>query len=104
MSVSSKKTASIFTRVTPELKEEAEKVLDQLQIPMSTALSMFLQQVVNQQRIPFEIKLPQKPVNYDSLTKEAFDREIQKGLDDYEKGHIVSADKVKQKYSSQAHR
>lgn len=43
---------------------------------MSTALSMFLQQVVNQQRIPFEIKLPQKPVNYDSLTKEAFDREI----------------------------
>ena len=68
---------------------------------MSTALSMFLQQVVNQQRIPFEIKLPQKPVDYDSLTKEAFDREIQKGL--YEKGHIVSADKVKQKYSSQEH-
>ena len=43
-----KKTASIFTRVTPQLKEEAEEVLDQLQIPMSTALSMFLQQVVNQ--------------------------------------------------------
>ena len=97
MSISSKKTASIFTRVTPELKEEAEKVLDQLQIPMSTALSMFLQQVVNQQRIPFEIKLP---VDYDSLTKEAFDREIQKGLDDYEKSHIVSADKVKEKFSS----
>ena len=54
--------------------------------------------------IPFEIKLLQKPVNYDSLTKEAFDREIQKGLDDYEKGDIVSADKVKQKYSSQEHR
>lgn len=71
---------------------------------MSTALSMFLQQVVNQQRISFEIKLPQKPVDYDSLTKEAFDREIQKGLDNYEKGHIVSADKVKQKYSSQEHR
>ena len=69
---------------------------------MSTALSMFLQQVVNQQRIPFEIKLPQKPVDYDFLTKEAFDREIQKGLD-YEKSHIVSADKVKQKYSSQEH-
>lgn len=67
---------------------------------MSIALSMFLQQVVNQQRIPFEIKLPQKPVDYDSLTKEAFDREIQKCLDDYEKGHIVSADKAKGKFSS----
>lgn len=98
MSVSSKKTASIFTRVTPELKEEAEKVLDQLQIPMSTALSMFLQQVVNQQRIPFEIKLPQKPVNYDSLTKEAFDREIQKGLGDYEKGRVLTVAEVKAKF------
>lgn len=98
MSVSSKKTASIFTRVTPELKEEAEKVLDQLQIPMSTALSMFLQQVVNQQKIPFEIKLPQKPVNYDSLTKEAFDREIQKGLDDYENGRVLTVAEVKAKF------
>jgi len=98
VSVSSKKTASIFTRVTPELKEEAEKVLDQLQIPMSTALSMFLQQVVNQQRIPFEIKLPQKPVNYDTLTKEAFDREIQKGLDDYEKGRVLTVAEVKAKF------
>ena len=98
MSVSSKKTASIFTRVTPELKEEAEKVLDQLQIPMSTALSMFLQQVVNQQRIPFEIKLPQKPVDYDSLTKEDFDREIQKGLDDYEKGRVLTVAEVKAKF------
>ncbi|RBR28623.1 type II toxin-antitoxin system RelB/DinJ family antitoxin [Enterococcus cecorum] len=98
MSISSKKTASIFTRVTPELKEEAEKVLDQLQIPMSTALSMFLQQVVNQQRIPFEIKLPQKPVDYDSLTKEAFDREIQKGLDDYEKGRVLTVAEVKAKF------
>jgi addiction module RelB/DinJ family antitoxin len=98
VSVSSKKTASIFTRVTPELKEEAEKVLDQLQIPMSTALSMFLQQVVNQQRIPFEIKLPQKPVNYDSLTKEDFDREIQKGLDDYEKGRVLTVAEVKAKF------
>ena len=65
---------------------------------MSTALSMFLQQVVNQQRIPFEIKLPQKPVNYDSLTKEAFDREIQKGLDDYENGRVLTVAEVKAKF------
>ena len=65
---------------------------------MSIALSMFLQQVVNQQRIPFEIKLPQKPVNYDSLTKEDFDREIQKGLDDYEKGRVLTVAEVKAKF------
>ncbi|MDZ5508783.1 type II toxin-antitoxin system RelB/DinJ family antitoxin [Enterococcus cecorum] len=45
---------------------------------MSTALSMFLQQVVNQQRIPFEIKLPQKPVDYDSLTKKPLTAKFKK--------------------------
>ena len=66
-----KKTASIFTRVTPQLKEEAEEVLDQLQIPMSTALSMFLQQVVNQKRIPFEVTTRRPPLDYSASTSSA---------------------------------
>lgn len=89
-----KKTASIFTRVTPQLKEEAEEVLDQLQIPMSTALSMFLQQVVNQKRIPFEVTTRRPPLDYSSLTKEQFDREIQKGFNDFANGNTYTADEV----------
>jgi len=42
MPTTSKKTASVYARVTPELKAQAETVLDQLQIPMSTAVNMFL--------------------------------------------------------------
>ena len=56
----------------PEVKEQAERVLDQLGIPMSNAVGMFLRQIVLQRGIPVEVKLPayEEPVAYGSLTKE----------------------------------
>ena len=49
------RTSNIFARVEPEIKEQAEQVLDRLGIPMSNAVGMFLRQVVRQGKIPFEI-------------------------------------------------
>lgn len=43
MTTDNKKTVSIMTYLSPELKSEVEAVLKQLQIPMSTAINMFLQ-------------------------------------------------------------
>ncbi|GFZ27374.1 type II toxin-antitoxin system RelB/DinJ family antitoxin [Lactobacillus corticis] len=96
MTTATKKTASVFTRVTPELKNQAEDVLDKLQIPMSTALSMFLQQVVEQQGIPFELKLHRKPLDASKLSKEQFDQKIQKGFDDFKNGDTYTVDQVRQ--------
>jgi len=89
------RTSNIFTRVEPEIKEQAEKVLDQLGIPMSNAINIFLRQIVLQKGIPFEIKLPQsKAVAYGSLTEEQFNAEIEKGLSDLSSGKVVSAQSV----------
>lgn len=64
------RTSNVFARVEPEIKEQAEQVLDQLGIPMSNAVSMFLRQIVLQRGIPFEMKLPErKPVAFGSLTR-----------------------------------
>ena len=52
------RTANVFTRVDPDIKEQAEVILEQLGIPMSNAVGMFLRQVVMQRGIPFEMKLP----------------------------------------------
>ena len=77
------RTANIYTRVDPVVKEQAEEILDQLGIPMSNAIGMFLRQVVMQNGIPFDMKLPlSRPLAYGELTKEQFDAEIQKGFDD----------------------
>ncbi len=89
------KTASVYTRVDPETKEQAELILAELGIPMSNAIGMFLKQVVIQRGIPFELKLPaSKPVVTGDLTKEQFDAEMQLGMDDINAGRIVSADDV----------
>lgn len=89
------RTANVFARVEPEIKEQAESVLDQLGIPMSNAVSMFLRQIVLQKGIPFEMKLPRtEPLAYGSLTKEQFDKEIEKGMADVKAGRVYSADAI----------
>lgn len=89
------RTSNIFARVEPEVKEEAEKVLEQLGIPMSNAVGMFLRQVVLQNGIPFDVKLPKKaPLAYGSLSKEEFDAEMEKGMADLKAGRVLSADEA----------
>ncbi len=44
--ISMARTANVFARVEPEVKEQAEQVLDRLGIPMSNAVGMFLRQIV----------------------------------------------------------
>ena len=39
--ISMARTANVFARVEPEVKEQAEQVLDRLGIPMSNAVGMF---------------------------------------------------------------
>lgn len=90
------RTANIYTRVDPVVKDQAEQILEQLGIPMSNAIGMFLRQIVIHNGIPFEMKLPvRRPLVYGELTKEQFDAEIQKGMDDAASGAVCTADEVK---------
>ena len=89
------RTSNIFARVEPEVKKQAELILEQLGIPMSKAIGIFLRQIVLQRGIPFELKLPQsKPLSVSMLTEEQFNAEIEKGLADVTAGRVVSAESV----------
>ena len=89
------RTSNRFARVEPEIKVQAEQVLEQLGIPMSNAIGLFLRQVVLQRGIPFDMKLPKSvPLAYGSLGEERFNAEIEKGLSDISAGRIVSAQSV----------
>ena len=52
------KTATIQTRINPELKEKAQAIFNKLNLTMSEAISIYLTQVTLQRGIPFEIKIP----------------------------------------------
>ena len=97
------KTANIYTRVDPVIKDHAEQILDQLGIPMSNAIGIFLRQVILHNGLPFDMTLPvSKPLSVGSLTKEQLDAELQKGINDIESGRVYSLDEVeadmKQRY------
>ena len=52
------KTATITTRVEPELKKSAETVLEKLGVNTTDAITMFLNQVVLHRGLPFDVRLP----------------------------------------------
>jgi len=77
------KTTNIYVRLEPGLKEQAETILEQLGIPVSNAVNIFLKQVVMQRGIPFDVKLPvTKPIGILGLTESELNEELEKGFDE----------------------
>lgn len=52
------KTATIQARINPQVKKDAQKILNQLHITMSEAITLYLTQITLHKGIPFEIKIP----------------------------------------------
>ena len=52
--------ANINIRTDSELKAKSQMIFSDLGLDMSTAINIFLNQVVYKQAIPFEIKRPNK--------------------------------------------
>ncbi len=89
------KTANLYARIEPEVKDQAESILEALGVPVSNAISMFYKQIILQRGLPFEVKLPAPPVpDMSQLTKKELAFEISKGLADAESGHVTPADEV----------
>lgn len=54
------KTAMAHARLTPEIKKEAESILKELGISISSAYEMFYRQIIAHQGIPFDLRIPNK--------------------------------------------
>ena len=90
------KTATLNLRVNPSIKEQAEKVLQQLGIPMSTAVNMYLNQIALVGGIPFSVTLPKAPpsVDADRMTARELHTKLQGGLEDAENGNVHDAEQA----------
>jgi len=89
------RTSNVFARVEPEIKEQAEQVLNLLGIPMSNAIGLFLRQVIMQRGIPFDMKLPpNKPVAIGGMTSAELNAELEKGYADVVAGRLHKLDDV----------
>ncbi len=88
------KSANLYARIEPNVKSEAEAILSQLGIPASNAINMFYKQIILQGGLPFDVKLPARPIDVGNMTQEEFNAEMQKGLDDIANGRVKPATEV----------
>lgn len=89
------KSANLYARIEPDVKEQAESILSALGIPASNAINMFYKQIILHRGIPFEVKIPSlKPTNMSDLTEEQMNSELEKGYADMKAGRTKSASKA----------
>ena len=70
------KTVNVTLRVDKDLKEQADALFEDMGLSLNTACRMFLTRAVQEQRIPFEVRRP--------------DRKTRKAISDAEQGKDVS--------------
>ena len=70
------KVAEIRSRIEPDLKEDATRVLASCGLNVSDAIRLFLRQVVAQNGFPFEVKAPNAVIR--AAMEEAVIRKLQR--------------------------
>ena len=86
------KTANVTARIQPNIKEQAEAILDRLGIPVSVFIDMTYRQVIMRDGVPFSLDIPDKLVTRDSITQAEFDMVMQTGVEQAKKNDSVSVD------------
>lgn len=88
-------TSAVYARIDTGLKDSAESILAQLGISPSSAIQMLYSQIVLQNGIPFELRLPaSKPTAIGGLSKTELDVELMKGIESLKNGQAYTADEV----------
>ena len=81
------KSANLYARIEPDVKEQAEGILATLGIPASNAINMFYKQIILNRGLPFEVKIPTaRPVDISRMNAETLDMELEKGYADMQAG------------------
>lgn len=88
-------TSPVYARIDANLKENAEDILNKLGISPSNAIGMFYSQIVLNNGIPFELKLPVNNLfSISELTQEELNNELQKGINSIKNGQVYTKDEV----------
>ena len=86
------KTSNLYVRIEPDVKEQAEQILQALGVAPSSAVNMFYKQIILHRGLPFEVKSPEKmPLDMSVASKEEIDMELNKGYRDMLEGRVRPA-------------
>lgn len=90
------KDSTLSLRIDSELKNEVETILKQLGIPMTTAITMYFNQIKMYNGLPFTPKIINKPRSIYDYTNEELVNEFEKSIDEFKDGKAYTIEQVEQ--------
>jgi len=76
------KTANVMARVEPNVKAQAEEIMEMLGIPASVVINTLYKQIIMTRSIPFSLAVPAVPLARDEMDDAAFDAMMARGLNE----------------------
>jgi addiction module RelB/DinJ family antitoxin len=85
------KTANVTARVQPEIKQQAEDILERLGIPVSVLVDSLYRQIIMTNSIPYSFSVPSIPTR-DAMSTAQFNEMMEKGLNQAKAGQGMDLD------------
>ena len=73
------KTANVMARVAPDVKSQAEAIMEQLGIPVSVVIYSLYKQIIMTKSIPFSLSIPRVPMTLDEMDEQTFNAMLDTG-------------------------
>ena len=74
--------ATISTRVDDQIKSDAEKIADEIGIPVSTAINIFLKRFIANRGFPFSVVVPKSITTVPFIDVEMLDASVKQAIAD----------------------
>lgn len=87
------KVATVTARIEPEIKEQAEKVLNQIGVPISVLIDTLYRQIIMTGGIPYSLSIP-KVQTMDTMNSKELDSVLEKGYKQAYSNDGVSIDEA----------
>ena len=87
------KSANVTARVQPEIKRQAEAVLDKIGLPVSVLIDTVYRQIIMTGGVPYSLTVPNLPTR-DSMTDAEFNTMMEKGYHQAKTGEGLSVDEA----------
>ena len=87
------KSANVTARVQPEIKRQAEAILEQLGLPVSVLIDTLYRQIIMTGSVPFTLAVPKLPTR-DSLTEVQFNAMMETGYHQAKAGEGLPIDEA----------
>ena len=88
------KTANVLARVEPDVKEQAERIMNMLGVPVSTVINMLYKQIIMTRSIPFPLSVPAAPLARDEIDAAAFNAMMEEGFNQAKAGQGLPLDEA----------